>query len=400
MTTLEDPIKFTPRGMMPLKFDDLSDLSIWLNGEVQAWSDWADSQQLELFLRHRRGEFLTEIRNIKTVCDQIRNNDADINGPRMGELRNSVKKYETGPLIASMSPLGIDLLERGAQEPNEVVAEAIYGVNGNRFNVVSDRYNDANIRFVIMGIIKQFYAENGVILRESASLCSFQEQLKRISDEYDVRTSIFESKMEELERQRSIIDKKIQDGQSKKIRLFNIAIKKIEEGSRKFRELERLFNEHMKLEAPSIYWSKRASKGLFMAAVSFGAFATLAVATAWSMLRYNEEIKHILFNNSDKIELGSLLLISPVVVLFLWMFRMIARIFSLSTAELVESSQRAVMATTYLALLEKGGSEPNSAERILVLQALFRSSGSKDEPESLPANLLEAVTKAAQGKGG
>jgi len=56
------------------------------------------------------------------------------------------------------------------------------------------------------------------------------------------------------------------------------------------------------------------------------------------------------------------------------------------------------MVMTFLALMKDPKSGLSDSERILVLQALFRPAGSKDDPEGMPASLFEAVVKSLPGK--
>lgn len=135
-----------------------------------------------------------------------------------------------------------------------------------------------------------------------------------------------------------------------------------------------------------------------MAAFAFLAFIGAACAVGYYLIRYSGDARHWILGANGKIDVAAVLVVSPLVLIILWLFRMITRLFNVGVTESTDASQRQTMVTTYLALVNDRNSMLTGSERLLILQALFRANGAHDEPDPLPANMVEAFAKLAQGK--
>jgi hypothetical protein len=154
----------------------------------------------------------------------------------------------------------------------------------------------------------------------------------------------------------------------------------------------------MALKAPATYWETRGQSSRTVAALAFGGFV-LAIIILFLIVKENYiTVKGWIVGQDGRIDPTVLVVLSPIIVLLLWFFRMIARLYNIAIAESVDAGQRRVMVTTFLSIMNDPNIKLSDAERFLILQALFRASGGKDEPDTMPSNMLEALTKAAQGK--
>lgn len=185
-----------------------------------------------------------------------------------------------------------------------------------------------------------------------------------------------------------------------KSRQFDRAIAKLErEKSAKIDELETVkttFTEMMKLKAPVDYWRDKAKTHRLEAEryrsllvdwgwkVGVGVLASLCTIAGMSFL----------FANADKPAASYLILVTIGVVITtmaFWAARIMVRLYMSEHHLAIDADERATMAMTYLALIERGAAEEK--DRALILTPLFRPSSDgivKDDaaPDLSPAALL------------
>jgi hypothetical protein len=154
----------------------------------------------------------------------------------------------------------------------------------------------------------------------------------------------------------------------------------------------------MALKAPATYWQNRARASSTIAMLSFGGFVAAAVVVGLILNHYGSDLRAWIIGPEGRVDTAALVALAPIALLMLWLFRFFTRLYGVAVSEAVDAGQRRVMVTTFLAIMNDRNAGLSDAERILILQALFRQSGSKDDSEGLPANVVEAIVKAAQGK--
>ena len=71
------------------------------------------------------------------------------------------------------------------------------------------------------------------------------------------------------------------------------------------------------------------------------------------------------------------------------------RIFTQNQAGAADARQRRALIYTYLSLINKKNGAVTDQERLLILQALFRSSQAAAEEDVPPANLIDLMMKAS-----
>jgi len=160
------------------------------------------------------------------------------------------------------------------------------------------------------------------------------------------------------------------------------------------RKLEHAYREKIRLSAPAEYWRGRARRSSLTAAIALAMFSILAVGMIFLLVYWWPDFKKFLVDKDGKIELGSVALLAPVVVILLWLFKMIARIHTTNHQQAEDARQRETMIATFLALTFDQSVTISDAERLVVLQALFRPSGARADDESLPSSVVEAALKA------
>ena len=116
----------------------------------------------------------------------------------------------------------------------------------------------------------------------------------------------------------------------------------------------------------------------------------LFVALSLFGFYYGPSLKTFLSDKDGKLEIAAIALLAPVVILLLWLFKIVARSHMINQQHAMECRQRETMIYTFLALTHDQSEKITDAERLIVLQALFRPSGARADDESLPSNILEA----------
>lgn len=180
------------------------------------------------------------------------------------------------------------------------------------------------------------------------------------------------------------------------------------------------FNEHMKLEAPVAYWGNKAKFHL-VASILFGLAllgagsyggkllwdltnnTVLGAQTNTTILSDQEPglgstLAHDLAHPSDTDPpIWQLSLLAFIAILYLWLLKILARLFFSQVHLKSDSAERVVLIKSYLAMLKDPDSCAESS-RELVLQSIFRPSSTgivKDDamPQTLSTGVVKVIDK-------
>lgn len=158
-------------------------------------------------------------------------------------------------------------------------------------------------------------------------------------------------------------------------------------------DLEALFREKIRLEAPVAYWRRKAeshAKGVWIwgfgtALVTLGPLVGILLYSS-ETYRWFKDVQETLSKGSA----GGIAILLVVAVLYLAFGRLVAKLFSTSLSLRNDAAEKVVMAETYLALNKD--QKFSDADRALVLAPLFRPHGLPLESDTA-SGLTDAVSK-------
>lgn len=158
--------------------------------------------------------------------------------------------------------------------------------------------------------------------------------------------------------------------------------------------LKRTYDEKLSLLAPTDYWHTRARHYKFQGlgyAIAFGiALAVMIGLFAWLGIGELKTTKAI----------SVWIAVLPIVILAfagVWVLRILGRQLSESLMIMKDAEERETLVKTFLALMRDettGKALINEADRVLILQALFRQSRVTAVDDSPPINSAEAILKS------
>jgi hypothetical protein len=189
--------------------------------------------------------------------------------------------------------------------------------------------------------------------------------------------------------------KQIEEDHSERVRVSNeqwsALLKKSDDD---WEDLKRVYDEKLSLLAPTEYWNGRAEhykRQAIWYAIAFGvALCVMIGLFAWFGIGELKTTKAT----------SVLVAILPVIIpafAGVWVLRILGRQLSESLMIMKDAEERETLVKTFLALMRDettGKAVINEADRVLILQALFRQSRVTAVDDSPPLNSAEAVLKS------
>jgi len=159
--------------------------------------------------------------------------------------------------------------------------------------------------------------------------------------------------------------------------------------------LKATYNEHLGLEAPANYWTKKKTGHAYLYWFSGFAFLLAIFGIGYAAWIWRVEIVDFLPRSKSN-ELGfSALMFFTVPALFIaWGLRVVLRLFNENLALAADAKMRSTMITTYLALTQAGSA--TAEERFLILNAIFRPPGAAAAEDNL-SDIAEIIRQARSG---
>lgn len=157
----------------------------------------------------------------------------------------------------------------------------------------------------------------------------------------------------------------------------------------------------MGLKEPAIYWRKKARNhtwamwgGIISFLVLVGSLVAFAVYEAPKILR---ELPR---DTAGNLYLAELIVFTIPALAYFWLMRYAGRFFVANHSAAADARLRATMAETFLALAAARESGIGDAERLIILQALFRGHPQSRDEDAPPSNLLDIITAVTSAKKG
>lgn len=409
---LDPPLVLEGRYLTTQRFATFAELDEWLTKEVQAWAPLNNIQLAQTY-QNWRSELLDPLTRLRSTADQIRQQlqfQTDVNPQLSNNLRNGFQAIVTMQTCLSGSMVGQEVLARAvAGDPMGAIFHWRSTVRGSQFFLLStEGFNGLQVPLDAKSTFREFLDQSaydpekdGVLGGRAAFLDSiiarFQVRFDDLQEQHNERLNLLIERNANLEEKIGELNNYQQDLVTRQARSADAFRRWLTEVRKSHKETKQLFTRDMELSAPSLYWRSRATRTLWAAGGAFASFLVGAIAIFLVGLTFLERVRLFALGPDGRIQIGAVLLLSPLLILPIWLFRMIAKVFTTTLAESVDAAQRRVMVTTFLALTKDKNSHLSEAERFIILQALFRSSSAKDDDEQVPSSLMEALVKGVQG---
>jgi hypothetical protein len=396
------PIVLPIAGLPDLQFESVEQVSEWKRGQSAAWNRLLSAGQNDVF-----AQWLTTFRNAHTGLEAALNqfsqyrNDPSRHGHFWNQVQNALQIFAKEPWRIAESVEGQELIKLA----NDDVQAAFFRIgllSGSAIKVKLQSGADIDAKTFIREVARfsKTWPEIELTAGERLQTVAYvvdglRTKMSEQLEEHRIHIAEIHAHYTSAEVKLATLTNSFESNTS---RLRIAVAKRVRECLKDYKLLNDTYKNHLRLEAPATYWRERGALNLTRSNLSFLVFVMVAAAAVTLFWHYGSNIKAFASDKNGNVQLGLIALISPVVILLIWLFRMISRVFTLSVAEYIDATQRAVMVSTFLALTRDPTSKLSDAERFVILQALFRSSSAKDDDEQIPTNILEMATRFAQGK--
>jgi hypothetical protein len=372
-----------------VSFHSIGEIERWINDEVQFWQ-WL--QKCTTYDPQTRPIWGQQAGPWSTVIDRVNRLKSNPNNQDRAEHLKAIQLsltdwYQTGKTLHSSTPKAKRLLEYNADPPNQrdiVIAAYMLGYFINApFNINLQR--PGSIPAIIIALQEAILFSKGVTGVSSAELNALnelRETYAKLNDQF--RNHIHENN-ELIERTKGDFDALSKSLSGQFASLFDSSKKTLE-------DITKTYDKKLALQSSVSYWTDKAIHHRNFS-ILFGSVFVLAII-AIGYLSFREIYPLLKDMSPDKaIPYWIVALILITAVVSIWIIRLIVRVLLSHIHLQRDSSERATMLLTYLALLREG-SGLKEDEKKLILQSLFRPSVSgiiKDD--GIPSGLYDIITK-------
>ena len=361
-----------------VEFGSLREAKEWIDEETQQWERFANEIHYAnpfSSLMDRQLRLPQEIK--KSLEGRLRIEPYD-QSTEFHEIEELFERYADFDSVCSTSPVGAAILEmrRSGGHPLLGVGAlaSILGIPAIEA-LVSKQLDHSHLHFVLAGY--GLGRSINVVRRSELPEHKFRmdEQLTRL-----------EGIVENARQHKNEFDDVL-------IRAKTESKQAIASARQEWDSLRAAFEQELHLRAPAAYWRERASSARFAAGLSLVGFSVLAAAFIAAIVVFGPTFLQDLAATGDTIYFATLALVSLPALTALWVLRHVARLFVTNLERSSDARFRETMTTTFLALTKDGTVEASAEERLLVLEALFRSPAPAQTDDGHWGGLSELLTK-------
>ena len=391
---LEPAINVRIKGLQsPKIFTTLEQLDKWAKIEREFWNLINDTEPQPQLLKQTRNGQLGKLRTLEQHINTAKANidNVDPFNKAINNINNTLTDYANGSILYSKSSEAkyVKKLLKEGEDVNRAYSVLRAFLN-EPFNPNQQPYIN-EYQFLHPGHIEATAFRMGLKTDVSAE--------KAILDDLK---SDFNELVSDVTQQQQGAYKAKQDWETKMDTLHNEqtdtfdneVVKKANESLAK---LEDIFHKKLHLEAPVQYWTQKADTHRTFATYSAIAFTATACAFIWILYKIYPSIEPIL-SVATKQPITAVVLIGIPAFLMIWILRFIARLLLLNVTLNTDARERAAMTKTFLALMKDEDAKMESADRILILQALFRPSPISSGDDGAPPNWFDVLVNRLDPK--
>lgn len=371
-------ITLLPENTMQ-KFVTLQELYDFIKNEYEFWKDCNNGSASNI-----RARFTDIYNSLTNAINQFTNN----NNYYQQNLQNAIKLVNMNgfPNIYSISYYG-QLIKERYIENYEQANGVIDFIQGNSLSNIS------SIQY-LKGILHAFYWKNSEVACtkfEDTQDSSLNELKKRYLESLNDLHSKYLKKNREINGNYSEFSDKVETWK-KDTEDF------LTEKKNKLIELEKIYEEKLKLKAPAEYWDKLReeyeSKGNNWRKWAIGTSIFLIFLLTGILYKIPESL-NVDVNKFKFEDLRATLILTIIISIGVYMLRLFVKL-SLSAYHLSrDAKERYQLTYVYLSLLNEG--DISESERNIVFQALFSRADTGllkgDSSPTLPDGMIQQITK-------
>jgi len=399
-----------------IKFNTVKQAEEWIQAEVVKWGPDLNENSIVKTNTPFLGRILDEQRNslqkVVTAVDAAKNEPEMVFAP--DEMIKALKVFETRRVLHSHSSSGqvaLDLL-LNASNVREFTVACGYLAAAIQFNTpivdfTNRQFHQVDYTAYSSGIAA-YWNRMGPGTEESTK--AIDKHVKKTFSGWEEQLALHQN--DHFDAVELIKDKKqkITEEHTRQETEFN-ALKKGYET--KFSEFEEFYKEGLRTNAPVKYWASKATKHAYFGALMFTMFIGGCVVAAIYGFNLGSEFSDAIKDTSTAASAQAPQSESPNSILQLafskflvllvpgffavWVLRILLKVALSNLAIADDARHRVTMVETFLSLMEHTD-KLDEADRILMLQALFRPIPGSNDDDTGPPNWFDIMMQQVKKK--
>jgi hypothetical protein len=372
-----------------VQFYSVEEVQAWVTHEVTFWQWLQKSTSYDANTRSIWNQQASPWNRLNDNIAKLKSNPPD---PEKEKYLQSIRdilvaSYKARKSLHSSTPAAKKLLEYSSDDTNQIAIITAaymlgYFINAPvKFNV---QRPDSIINIVRGNQEAMLFAKgiSGISDAERSAMNELRQTAATLNNDLAEQTRRAKDSLASSENSLSNLQRSISEKFDK---LFETSSKTLE-------DISNTYDKKLALQAAVKYWTDKAERHRNLSILFGAAFVvTLLTAGYLGFLELYPLLKDVPANERPEYSVIALIIISAVVSI--WIVRLIVRVLLSHIHLQRDSSERATMLLTYLALLREGSGLKDD-EKKLILQSLFRPSVSgivKDD--AIPTGLYDFITR-------
>jgi len=375
-------------------FESWKEVGHFLHAEESIWN-WLQSDGPDLAeIENASSTYRSARHQLRVSFEQSQQNDTPLSA--FGNIRQAYGRR--GPLFSSTSTVGSAIL-RAREIDSDRAGAFAYGIATGALN-----FRNGNSRADAVGLFLVAFPEWGdpeeIATRMSAERANYRSALNRHMSSFEEIRAAQENQWREM------IGRAMRASRGhfrRRMRLWDSQQKQRDAAAAKavasIQNTEKTYTEAMRFKAPVDYWKKeaerhrRAKRWAVARLCAFFPIAAIALGLAFwfsarLLLSYSEEAGAAV----HFIIAAGLVALSTITF---WIGRLFTKLYLSEHHLEQDAEQRAVMTTTYLALINEGGAAAEN-DRSAILAQLFRATPDGIVKDDGPADAVSLATLLAR----
>jgi hypothetical protein len=151
------------------------------------------------------------------------------------------------------------------------------------------------------------------------------------------------------------------------------------------------------IDEPAKFWASMAAAKRAGWQIWLAIFSVLVIVPLTAFLyewnKIVETVGHITVSPSGGISVAGIAVITVPALLYAWLLKNVSRVFLQNLTLCDDAAHRHALAVTYLGLAENKKLQISDADRVLILNALFRPIPPQSAEDGPPAGVIDLIKK-------
>ena len=370
-------------------FGSVGEAKEWIDQEIQQWERFANDIHYVNPFSGLMDRQLRLPQEIKTCLERMLRAEMFQPTTEFQEIEELFERYADFDSVCSKSPIGAAILKMRRSGGQSLLGigglASILGIPA-REALVSKQLDHSHLHLVLSG-----YALGGSanVVRRS----DLPEHKFRMGEQFTRLDGIIEDAGRDKDKLGALLTRSTRDVDEALAGVKTKSDQAIVSAQQEWDTLRAAFEQELQLRAPATYWREQARSAYVASLSSLAAFTLLAGGFIVAVVGFGPWFLEQLTLTGGTTHFGTLALVSLPALTALWVMRHVARLFVTNLERGSDARYRETMTTTFLALTKDGTVEASAEERLLVLEALFRSPAPAPTDDGHWGGLSELLTR-------